>query len=127
MTSPTTDRQRTDEAMVHLVRRLALAVVMPACTAIFIGIVRVAGDAVSATSPGAFDAPTVPLHELTTPGILVSPLGMLTAGLVAFAALPALTLFAIAVALAFHRRWREVLFTCGVLATLGIAASIGHR
>jgi hypothetical protein len=127
MTPPSTDLQRSDIALVHLVRWLALTVVVPACATLVIGLVRVAGDAVFAVKTGACDAPTVPLHELTTPGTLVSPLGMLTVGLAAFAALPALTLLAIAVSLAFHRRWREVLVTCGVLATLGIAACMGHR
>lgn len=127
MTSSSTDRRRSDDALVHLVRRLALAVVVPACAALVIGLVRVAGEAGSAAKTDAFDAPTVPLHELTTPGTITSPLGILTAGLAAFAALPALTLLAIAVALACHRRWREVVLTCGVLATLGIAACMGHR
>jgi len=127
MKSPSTDRHSSDDALVRLVRRLALSVVVPACAALVVGLVGIAGDTVSAAKPGAFDAPTVPLDELATRGTLLSPLGMLTAGLAAFAALPALTLHAIAVALAYHGRWREVLITCGVLATLGVAACLGHR
>jgi hypothetical protein len=121
------DRRRSDDALVAVVRRLAVAVVTPACVVLTIGLLRAVSDAVFAANPGALDAPTVPLHELAKPDTLMSPLGMLTAGLAAFAALPAITLLAIAVARACQRRWREVCFTCGVLATLGIAACIGHR
>ena len=126
MTADSADPRRTDDVLVHLVRRLALAVVTPACAAFVIGLARVAGSAVSATS-NAIDAPTVPLHELFTTATLVSPSGILTAGLAMLAALPALTLLAIALALLSRRRWREALLTCGVLAMLGLAACLGHR
>lgn len=127
MTNLPPGRQRSDDVLVAVVRRLAVAVVMPACVVLFIGLLRAAGDAVFAANPAAFDAPTVPLHELARSDTLMSPLGMLTAGLAAFAALPAITLLAIAVVLACQRRWREVCFTSGVLTTLGIAACLGHR
>lgn len=126
MTAEFVDAPRSDDVLVHLVRRLSLAVVTPACAAFVIGLVRVAGSAVSATSD-ALDAPTVPLHELASPATVMSPFGILTAGLAMLAALPAVTLLAIGLVLLSHRRWREALLTCGVLAMLGIAACLGHR
>lgn len=126
MTTDSVDPGPRDDAIIHLVRRLAVAVVAPAGATLVIGLLRAAGGGLSPT-PDAMDAPTVPLHELTMPDKLMSPWGVLTAGLAMLAVLPALTLIAIAVALLSRRRWREALLTCGVLAMLGLAACLGHR
>jgi len=62
MPNVSSDRQRSDVELVAVVRRLAVAVVAPACVALVIGLVRAAGDAGFAAKPGALDAPTVGRH-----------------------------------------------------------------
>ncbi|NCX98076.1 MAG: hypothetical protein EBX35_05775 [Planctomycetia bacterium] len=62
MPNVSSDRQRSDVELVAVVRRLAVAVVAPACVVLVIGLVRAAGDAGFAAKPGALDAPTVGRH-----------------------------------------------------------------
>lgn len=120
------DSHRAGLSSQVIVRAIALAVALPSCLGLAVGLI-----ATAVMDPGiGFDAlasPSVPLGDLVRGRGFATPLGVLTVGLACFAVLPAATVTLLALSHARAARWREAIIAAGVLTMLVLAASLGHR
>lgn len=120
------DSRRTSLSSQVIVRTIALAMAVPSCLGLAVGMV-----ATAVTDPGigfdALAAPTVPLGDLVRGRGFATPLGVLTVGLACLAVLPAATVTLLTLAHARAGSWREAIIAAGVLMMLVVAASLGHR
>lgn len=96
---------------------LVLALLLMGLVASFRG--RLAVDARAAAA-----LTTVPLHTLESADQLLTPLGLLTAGLVLLAITPMVTVLLVAVAHGHGRRWREAAMAACVLAIVALSVAI---
>lgn len=78
---------------------------------------------VSADARAATTITTLPVRELIDADRLLTPLGMLTAGLVVLAAAPVVTVLVVALTHGRGRRWREAAFAAAVLAILAMSVA----
>lgn len=109
-----------------LVRTIALALAVPSCTALALGMV-VSAVVDPGISVDFLGTPTVPLGEIVSGRGVSTPLGILTLALACLAVLPAAMVTLLSLAHARAGSWREAIIAAGVLTMLVLAACLGHR
>ena len=124
------ERPRQDPQIALMVRRLTRVVAVPAMIAMFGGLIvtlllgfepQLGNPAGELPGPAALS-----LTDLAQPGAAVSSRGVMSAGMVALAALPAIIVLFILVGQLRARRWTEAAVAAGVIAVLALSAVVGH-
>jgi hypothetical protein len=113
-----------------MIRRLARVISAPALIAMLGGLLATllaarAGLSLSpvSTLPGP---PAQALGDLAQSGAVFSGQGAMSVGILALAALPAITVLFILVHHLRARRWTEAGVAAGVIAVLALSAVVGH-
>jgi len=124
------ERSRQDPQIVLMVRRLARVVSAPALIAMLGGLLATllaarAGLSLSpvSTLPGP---PAQALGDLVQAGAIPSGQGAMSVGLLALAALPAITVLFILVHHLRARQWTEAGVAACLFAVLALSAVVGH-
>jgi hypothetical protein len=121
---------RQDPQIVLMVRRLARVISAPALIAMLGGLLATLLAARAGLSIGTLDAlpgpPAQALGDLVQAGAVPSGQGAMSVGLLALAALPAITVLFILVHHLRARQWMEAGVAAGLFAVLALSAVVGH-
>ena len=124
-----TRRPLRDPTVALTVRRLARVVAVPAFAAMLggLGLMLAADPATEEPAPAnALPGPSaVSLYDLTQPAAIVSGETAVSLGLLALAALPAMTVLFILVRHLIGGRWADAVVTAVLLAVLALGVLVG--
>lgn len=95
----------------------------PVLALLLVGLVAAVRGRLADDARAAAALTTLPLHSMESADQLLTPLGLLTAGLVLLAITPMITVLLVAVTHGRGRRWREAVMATCVLAILAPAAN----
>lgn len=113
---------RGRERVLILMRTMARVMTLAVVALLMAGLVSAIRDRLATDTRSDALIATLPIGDLTSPGQLMNPLGLLTAGLVLLATVPVLTVMLVTIAHGYGRRWREAAIAATVLALLAISA-----
>lgn len=105
-------------------RTVAWFMTPPTLTLLLVGLVAAIRARLATDAPAAAALTTLPLHALEAADQLVTPLGLLTVGLVLLAITPMITVLFVAVAHGRGRRWGEAAVATCVLAILALSVAL---
>lgn len=109
---------------ITVLRTVAWFMTPPVLALLLVGLVAAVRGRLADDARAAAALTTLPLHSMESADQLLTPLGLLTAGLVLLAITPMITVLLVAVTHGRGRRWREAVMATCVLAILALSVAL---